>query len=386
MLPGVIERFDRLPDPRRVASCRHRLTVLLVYAILLFLWQFASRRAANQALSRPTAWEALRQVFPMLDTVPHTDTIARVLERLDPAEVEAVLLETIRRLLRKRKFRHWLGQRRYLVAIDGSQKWSHDTPWTPAALHRKTGSDTTSYPVYVVEAILTGPQGVSIPLLAEFCENAADAEPETKQDCELKAFYRLAARLKATFPHMPLCVLRDGLYPNGPLMALCRQYHWDFLIVLQDGNLPEFQAEAHGLHKLLPEQPRQSRWGDRPQTFWWVNQIPYEWRDAETGGRRHLVVHYVVCEERWMEQDELRHRRWVWVSGQPLTAQNVVARCNDMARCRWDIEEHILVEKHRGYHYEHLYSQQWNAIKNWHTVMRLAHLLNVLILGSVALL
>ena len=73
-----------------------------------------------------------------------------------------------------------------------------------------------------------------------------------------------------------------------------------------------------------------------------------------------------------MEQDELRHRRWVWVSGQPLTAQNVVARCNDMARCRWDIEEHILVEKHRGYHYEHLYSQQWNAIKNWHTVMRLA--------------
>jgi hypothetical protein len=41
----------------------------------------------------------------------------------------------------------------------------------------------------------------------------------------LKAFYRLAARLKAHFPRLPMLLL-DGLYPNGPLMALCRQYGW----------------------------------------------------------------------------------------------------------------------------------------------------------------
>ncbi|MDA8195447.1 MAG: hypothetical protein M0Z53_15845 [Thermaerobacter sp.] len=41
--------------------------------------------------------------------------------------------------------------------------------------------------------------------------------------------------------------------------------------------------------------------------------------------------------------------------------------------------------KHRGYHYEHLFSKKWTAIKNWHTAMRFAHLLNVLILSRVAL-
>ena len=37
------------------------------------------------------------------------------------------------------------------------------------------------------------------------------------------AFYRLAARLKGYFPRLPILLLLDGLYPNGPLMALCRQ-------------------------------------------------------------------------------------------------------------------------------------------------------------------
>ena len=40
-----------------------------------------------------------------------------------------------------------------------------------------------------------------------------------------------------------------------------------------------------------------------------------------------------------------------------------------MARHRWDIEEHILQEKYYGYHYTHLYSRQWNAMKGFHTLM-----------------
>ncbi len=56
-----------------------------------------------------------------------------------------------------------------------------------------------------------------------------------------------------------------------------------------------------------------------------------------------------------------------------------------MARHRWDIEKHILQENHYGYHYPHLYSRQWNAMKGFHTLMRLAHLLNTLALHQVGL-
>ncbi|CAB3394518.1 hypothetical protein [Kyrpidia spormannii] len=73
------------------------------------------------------------------------------------------------------------------------------------------------------------------------------------------------------------------------------------------------------------------------------------------------------------------------MSGQPLTAQNVVNRCNRAARHRWDIEEQILTEKHRGYEYEHLYSTDWTAMRNWHVLMHLGHLVNVMALHTEGL-
>ena len=160
---------------------------------------------------------------------------------------------------------------RWVIAFDGSQKLARSWPFAPEALHRQHGTDgATTYSAYVLQATLVGPQGVRIPLGTEFCTNApepAAAEEETaaapgevpagapdpaagqappasaaqqKQDCEVKAFQRLAARIKRAFRRRRLLVLADGLYANGPIMALCRQYSWVFLLVLRDDSLPAF--------------------------------------------------------------------------------------------------------------------------------------------------
>jgi hypothetical protein len=68
----------------------------------------------------------------------------------------------------------------------------------------------------VLEANLVFHNGVTLPLLSEFLSYAEGDPDDHKQDCELKAFYRLTARLKAYFPRLPILLL-DGLYPNGPL-------------------------------------------------------------------------------------------------------------------------------------------------------------------------
>ncbi|WP_328985642.1 hypothetical protein [Thiorhodovibrio winogradskyi] len=57
---------------------------------------------------------------------------------------------------------------------------------------------------------------------------------------------------------------------------------------------------------------------------------------------------------------------------------NVHTRCNLGARYRWGIEGAFLVEKHQGYAYEHAFAKQWNAMKGYHLLMRLAHLINTL--------
>jgi hypothetical protein len=91
-----------------------------------------------------------------------------------------------------------------------------------------------------------------------------------------------------------------------------------------------------------------------------------------------------VCKEQWEEVDpntaqivtvENQH---AWISSRPLSRLNVHTRCNLGARYRWGIEGAFLVEKHQGYSYEHAFAKQWNAMKGYHYLMRLAHLFNTL--------
>jgi hypothetical protein len=70
--------------------------------------------------------------------------------------------------------------------------------------------------------------------------------------------------------------------------------------------------------------------------------------------------------------------RHAWLSSEPLSQNNVHERCNLGARQRWGIEAGFLVEKHQGYHYEHAFALDWNAMQGYHLLMRLAHVFNTL--------
>ena len=103
-----------------------------------------------------------------------------------------------------------------------------------------------------------------------------------------------------------------------------------------------------------------------------------------------MRIHVVVCEETWEEngqQGEIisKTSRHAWISSEPLSKKNVHTRCNLMARQRWSIENDILQEKHQGYYYEHVFSHDWNALRGYHYLMHLAHLLNELAQRSIGL-
>jgi hypothetical protein len=73
-----------------------------------------------------------------------------------------------------------------------------------------------------------------------------------------------------------------------------------------------------------------------------------------------------------------KRARHAWISSKPLDRWNLHERCNLGARPRWGIESEILVDKRHGYHYEHAFSYNWNAMKGYHYLMRLGHMINVL--------
>jgi len=94
-------------------------------------------------------------------------------------------------------------------------------------------------------------------------------------------------------------VLLDGLYPNGPVMEICRKNNWDFMIVLQNKSLPSVWEEYEGLKKLLPENCYRRKCSNRKQHFKWVNDIEYYYDVFKK-----QIVHVVVCEENWKKVDK----------------------------------------------------------------------------------
>ena len=421
-LPSLLKRLNKIPDPRNPKKIKYTLTLLMLYGLLMFVFQLSSRRQVNSQMTHPQFKENLRLIFPELTDLPHADTLFRLLSTINVDQIEQALVELIKKLIAKKKFNRYLINNCYPVAIDGTQKMPFNVLWCEQLLQRKNKKgkskgkdkdkdnsnptpdnkntdtetkekaeaeeqDNYQYYVYVLEANLSFQNGMVIPLLSEFLEYEHGDRENNKQDCEQRAFKRLAERLKTYFPRLPILLLLDGLYANGPIMAQCLQHHWQFMIVLKDESLSTVWEEFHSLLEYLPQNNYSRTWGTRRQQFQWVNQIEYGYGPNECNL---ITVHVVTCNEQWETVDEIgeivtMHSRHAWISSRPLNCNNVHDRCNLGARHRWGIEACILVEKHQGYHYEHCFALDWNAMKGYHYLMRLAHVFNTLARFSSAL-
>jgi len=85
-----------------------------------------------------------------------------------------------------------------------------------------------------------------------------------KQDCELKAFYRLAKRLKARFRRLAICLLLDGLFAGGPTFKIAEEYGWKYLIVLREDDLPNVHRSYATVLPHLSETTKSLSGGKRP--------------------------------------------------------------------------------------------------------------------------
>ncbi|MBU3192345.1 hypothetical protein, partial [Clostridium bowmanii] len=191
--------------------------------------------------------------------------------------------------------------------------------------------------------------------------------------------------IKKRFPKLKVAVAMDGLYACGPVIKLCRNYGWDFMLVFKEGSIKDTWREAMGLIRLTPENTITRICGSRNQVYKWINDVEYTYGD---NGRNKVMLHVVTCEETWEETSrttgkiESKSTRYVWISGKELTKNNVENRCIKIGRYRWKIENNFLTVKHQGYQYEHCFSYNWNAMVGFHHLMKIGRFINVLLVNS----
>jgi len=251
----------------------------------------------------------------------------------------------------------------------------------------------------VLEFKLVSPDGLAISLDSEFIINTpgqADAaaelealDPEAakgdettkdlaekaKQDCELKAFYRAAERIKGRWPNMPFLLLGDGIYANAKVMRLCRDYGWRFCLSLKD-NLPTLKREAEAkLAKAKPEFHRTPEGASQ------------ELRCAEWLKHRDISVHVLRCVETKTGADGVaKTTTFLWVSNLLPSAEGLAAMANKAGRQRWKIENQgFNTQKNHGYFIERGFGVTKHAWENYYLLAQIVHIILQMVIKTDAL-
>jgi hypothetical protein len=360
--------FEAVTDWRQPNMITYPLASVLGAGVLMHLFRLRARRAIHFKLRQNGLSQAKFAGWFGVETLPHGDTLNYVFQGLAVQELQQVVCQMAATLIRKKVLDRWRLFGFFLVAIDGTGVLSFRERHCPACLTRLLSNGTTLFYHPVLEAKVVTANGLVLSLMTEFIENPR--QPQDKQDCELKAFYRLTARLKAQFPRLPICLLLDGLYAGGPTFSRCEKYAWQYLITLTSADLPQLQStlaflDAQGVTatRQIPGAPSHDA-----QTFHWWTALEYQ----DSTRKRH-TLHVLRCET---TTPQGQTTIWQWLTSFFPPPHNVASLANQGGRLRWKIEnEGFNVQKNGGYALEHPFSHDENAGKIFYLLLQIAHTL-----------
>jgi hypothetical protein len=353
------------------------MKVLLLMGVLMFLGHAGSRNHFNDNLY--DALEMARTLARLLgcevETLPHLDTLEKVLRASQPDQLETLLADLIRRLIRMKALDDWRVDSRFLVAIDGTGLYSFKNRHCEHCIETKHSSGVITYSHKVLVAFLVCADGYALPIACEFIQNPGLVY--NKQDCEIKAFHRLAPNIKTLFPQTRFWLLLDALYADQNVMRSALEKHLNVAITFKPTDMPALWIEAQALLALHPGQHSTLTLPEKQGTreIRWINGLEYEGMilsaifhvDKDANGNiirefAHLIDRVIDSRNAW----------------------KVAAA----ARLRWRCEnEGFNVLKNGGFALEHVYSHNPVAAKGYFFLMLIAHLIQQLLtrgrLGTV---
>jgi hypothetical protein len=350
--------LKKVTDHRHQSYKKYDSEVILFMMILKNAFNFKSMRSMTDELNQDQVIENLGRALGVdLEEIPHYDTINDFLVELPPEELEKIRTYMIKELLKKRCFEDYRINGKYWgIIFDGTGLFKFDEKHCKHCLRRKytneeTGETKTIYMHHVLEAkLVVGDMVLSIG--SEFIEN--ESEDVTKQDCELKAFYRLSEKIKHTYPRLPICILGDSIYAAEPVFKLCDENKWMYLFRFKEGRIKSIANEYTKIKAIEGK--------DEDEDVVWVNEISYNDRKVN-------VFEGTVEDKKGVK------RKYLFITNMRVTERNAGTMLS-IGRSRWKIENQgFNTQKNIRYHIEHANSHNYNAMKNHYLLTQIADIL-----------
>lgn len=371
--PGLNGWLGDLPDPRSQEMCLYLAAHIWWHVLATYLFRTGSRNAFDEFRNSHAApWNmgllcgqtAQDPRFAGHPTVTCSDNAKRHASRVDPDQVRQIPLRMIKALLKRRMFDgcrlfdHW-----YTVIVDGTVQEKCRQGFRGDG---KSSSGQGRYR-YVLQAVILGPQGNVFPFLHEFVDMH---NPVTeKEDCELKAFLRLSRRLKELFPRLPLCWVGDALYACEPVLRVCREYGWRYILTLKEGRQPTTWEE---MLQLLPRsRANVVRTDSGPVGA--RTRMDCRWVEQVMLGK--LETNVILAGEITPQSATL----YGYITDLPHLAPQRVMAIAATGRQRHRIEDKFNAEKNHRIGLEHVFCAETTAAKNFYTMMQAAQILWALV-------
>lgn len=375
--PALFDWMRQIDDARKKVST-YELAAILTACLAMFVFKSGSRNQYNQYRED----KQFKRNFKRLTgfDMPHGDSVQNVIELLNAEQIELLKHKMVQKLLQRKTFypSRYRGKW-FCIAIDASGVGSYDHERDKQCLHTTSKNGKITYFHSVLEARLVTPQGFSVSVATVWIENPEGGEYD-KQDCERKAFTRMAEKLKTLYPRLPILILADGLYPYEGFFVICKANNWAYCVTFKDGNLPSVWSKANMLAPLqlnnkLNQQSVLPGGKTIEQELQWVTGIDYHGH----------ALNCLECVETVSPANsdvsgaKPKITRFAHITNLPINGSNI-AGTSQVGRLRWKIEnEGFNTLKNGGYGMEHQFARKsYTALKNYFQFMQMAHIIHQL--------
>ena len=238
--PGLSKKLNELTDTRHQSYVEYQMSVITITRLLGLLCGIKSMRETTEKLDTEETIKNIGNILEIeLEEIPHYDTINKVFEKINIEELRKIQKYIVNRLIRSKMFDKYRFKGKYFqIVIDGTNMMKFKKRHCKHCLKRVHNEGKENeyriYYHYVLEAKLVVGD-IVISLDSEFVEN--EDENVGKQDCEIKAFYRMAKRIKKEYPKLPIMITGDALYACEPVIKRCKENKWEYIIRLKKDRL-----------------------------------------------------------------------------------------------------------------------------------------------------
>ncbi len=369
--PGLFRDFAGTRDPRHSSYTEYSNKELLGTMFYKGIAGIKSMQSMTYEFNRERVVKNLSRFMGEKEReyLPHAVTVNEYFERLEPDELQKVQQKQVYGLIRSKTFYDARFRKKWLVIVDGTQTYSGSRKLNAGCLERHynkgTDEEKVNYHCDVLEAKIVFGESLVVSIASEFIENNGEdaarqkdlSEEERKQDCETKAFKRLAEKIKKAFPRLPIILLADSLYASEPVMEICRDNHWEFIIRYKTGSIPSITEE----YGKIPEKGKTGHaefvngidYNGKP-----VNMLRF-WEEKKTNGKT------VRTEFQWLTDIRITEKN----------AEKIASA----GRKRWKIEnEGFNRQKNWQWDITHACSWDATAMKNHYLMIQIADMVKQL--------